>query len=54
MEDNLYVMGNKFILGRLNEGKETESYNVHQEGISLKASSTLLLSTKQVRFNLTY
>jgi hypothetical protein len=50
LEDNIFAMGNKFMLSRLNGGKEMETNNVHQEGISLKASSTLLLSTKQVHF----
>ncbi|KAI6183564.1 hypothetical protein M3Y97_00502300 [Aphelenchoides bicaudatus] len=50
VDDTLYAMGNKFMLSRLSDGKEIETNNVHQEGISLKASSTLLLSTKQVHF----
>ncbi|KAI6223182.1 hypothetical protein M3Y95_00862400 [Aphelenchoides besseyi] len=50
VDENIYAMGNKFMLSRLNAGKEMETNNVHQEGISLKASSTLLLSTQQVHF----
>ena len=43
-------MGNKFMMSRFHDAKECETSNVHQEGISLKASSTLLLSTQQVHF----
>ncbi|KAI6230517.1 hypothetical protein M3Y99_01051700 [Aphelenchoides fujianensis] len=50
VNDNLFAMGNKFMLSRLNGGKEWETNNVHQEGISLKANSTLLLSTQQIHF----
>uniref|UniRef100_A0A1I7S9F5 Cilia- and flagella-associated protein 43 n=2 Tax=Bursaphelenchus xylophilus TaxID=6326 RepID=A0A1I7S9F5_BURXY len=48
--ETVYVMGNKFMMSRLENGKELESTNVHQEGISLKASSTSLLSTDTVHF----
>lgn len=38
------------MMNRLENGKELESNNVHQEGISLKASSTKLLTTQDVHF----
>ncbi|CAD5212964.1 unnamed protein product [Bursaphelenchus okinawaensis] len=49
-KDTVYVMGNKFMMTRLQNGKELEATNVHQEGISLKANSTALLTTESVHF----
>lgn len=47
---SVFVMGNKFMMTKLEQGKELESANVHSEGISLKASSTVLLTTERAHF----
>lgn len=48
-KDYVIVMSNKFMITRINNGQEVESFNVHKE-INFKETSTTLFSNERMSF----